>query len=175
MRLFCGFFVILLLTAVSTADEVKFVPIDGAKSREIFAKFKGMTGNWEGKSTAGWEGTTQSSVIAKGSVMMSLSRFNDTPNEGMATMFFMDGDRLLLTHFCEAGNQPTLVASGIDETGNSVEFTFLSGTNLPSRDTGHMDHVIYNFQDNNNFTSHWTWYTKGKETWLEKITYQRAK
>jgi hypothetical protein len=175
MRRWWWIFTVLLVSSAYAEDSIQFSPIDKTQSKIIFERFKKMAGHWEGQSTAGWEGTTETRVIARGSVVMNISRFNDEPEEGMATMLFMDGDRLLLTHYCEAGNQPTLVASGIDQAGNSVEFLFLNATNLPSRDKGHMDHVIYTFQDDTHFTSRWTWYSKGKETWLEEITYQKTK
>ena len=32
--------------------------------------------------------------------------------EDMISMFNLDGDRVVLTHYCAAGNQPRMVASG---------------------------------------------------------------
>ena len=92
----------------------------------------------------------------------------------MATLFFLDGERLLLTHYCEAGNQPTLVASSSAPDGSSVTFTFLSGTGMRSRDDGHMDKVVVRFIDGAHFSSQWTWYQDGKERWLEEIAYRRV-
>ena len=34
------------------------------------------------------------------------SHFVGEQNDGMMTTYFLDGDRLLMTHYCEAGNQP---------------------------------------------------------------------
>ena len=88
-------------------------------------------------------------------------------------MYHMDGDRLLLTHYCEAGNQPRLVASSIEDGARTVTFTFLDATNLPSRDHGHMDKAILRFLDDDHFSSRWTWYQDGEETWMEEIVYER--
>ena len=88
-------------------------------------------------------------------------------------MFHMDGDRLLLTHYCVAGNQPRLVLSSVEEGGRLITFMFLDGTNLPSRDKGHMDKVVLRLVDDGHFTEQWTWYQGGKEQWMEKIEQRR--
>jgi len=85
----------------------------------------------------------------------------------------MDGDRLLLTHYCEARNQPRLVLSRVEDDGRTAVFSFLDGTNMASRDSGHMDKVVIRFQDDDHYTSQWTWYQGGEERWLEEITHTR--
>ena len=100
--------------------------------------------------------------------------FRDTPEEAMAEVYYLDQGRLLLTHYCEARNQPTLVASAISEDGNTIEFTFLHGTGMPSRDTGHMDKMVLYLSGTDTYASQWTWYAKGKENWMERIESRRA-
>jgi len=142
--------------------------LSAAEAESVFNRFKALAGDWEERSTAGWEGTENYTLIARGTVLMATSHFKDQAHEGMATMIHRDGDRLLLTHYCEAGNQPRLVASELADEGRTVVFTFLDGTNLPARDVGHMDKVVLHFLDDDHFTSRWTWYSKGKETWFEE-------
>ena len=114
-------------------------------------------------------------VAAKGSVVIHRSHFDGEANDGMMTAFFLDGERLLMTHYCEARNQPTLIASTIDDADRSVLFRFLRGTNMASRDVGHMDSCVIRFIDANRLTRRWTWYGKGKETWLEAIEEVRSR
>jgi hypothetical protein len=150
-------------------------PIPRAQALQVFEKFKALAGRWRGHSTKGWEGDSTHRVLARDSVVMSTSEFDDAPGHGMATMVHMDGDRLLLTHYCEARNQPRLVASAVEDDGRTVVFTFLDGTNLPSRDVGHMDKAVYHFDGPDQFRSRWTWYQKGQETWFEDIRYTRVR
>jgi hypothetical protein len=89
-------------------------------------------------------------------------------------MIHLDGDRLLLTHYCVARNQPRLVATQMSEDGRTITFEFLDGTNLASRDRGHMDKVVYTFPDDTHYTSRWTWYQNGQESWMEQIEHVRA-
>ena len=88
-------------------------------------------------------------------------------------MYHLDGERLMLTHYCVAKNQPRLLATSFSDNGKTVTFTFLDGTNLPSRDRGHMDKVIIRFVDNNHVISQWSWYQNGKESWMEEIQLER--
>jgi hypothetical protein len=67
-----------------------------------------------------------------------------------------------------------LKASEISDDGKQVTFTFLDGTNMSSRDVGHMDKVRINFEDENNFNSQWTFYANGNEKWMEAIKYTRV-
>ena len=147
-------------------------PLEGEAARAAFERLKGLAGPWRGRSTRGWEETGTYKVIAGGSAVMHTS-FDAHPNETMVTLYTLDRDRLLLTHYCIAGNQPRLVATRASQGGDEVEFTFLDGGNLPSRDRGHMDRVVLRFLDADRFTSRWTWYQDGQERWLEEIESHR--
>ena len=149
--------------------------VDAAAARAAFQQFTSLAGDWDGTSTAGWSGSATYSIIGRGSAVLSSSRHSAHPGgeEAMATAYHLDGDRLLLTHYCVARNQPRLVATTVANGGRRIEFTFLDGTNLPSRHTGHMDRVVFEFHDHSRFTSRWTWYQDGQEKWMEEITYTR--
>jgi catechol 2,3-dioxygenase-like lactoylglutathione lyase family enzyme len=141
-------------------------------ARAGFERFKKLEGSWKGRSTKGWEETITFKTIAQGSVVVENS-FDAHPNETMLTMFYLDGDRLMLTHYCVAKNQPRLLATSFADEGKTITFTFLDGTNLPTRDRGHMDKAVFRFIDDTQFTSQWTWYQNGKEDWMEEIRLDR--
>jgi hypothetical protein len=135
-----------------------------------------LAGTWRGHSSKGWDETIELRLIAGGSVLLETSLFADDAKgeNAMATAYYKDGGRLLLTHYCEARNQPRLVASTFEDDGATVVFTFLDGTNLPSRNEGHMDTVVMRFLDPEHFSARWTWYADGREKWLEDIRYERV-
>ncbi|MEE8156208.1 MAG: VOC family protein [Phycisphaerales bacterium] len=139
----------------------------------VYERFKNLAGEWVGKSTKGWTDREVISVIARESAVMIISNFEAHPGETMATMIHMDGDRLMLTHYCVARNQPRLEATLIEDDGRTITFTFRDGTNLPSRDTGHMDKAIFRFVDDTRYSSRWTFYRDGQESWMEQIVYER--
>jgi hypothetical protein len=143
-------------------------------ARDAFERLKNLEGKWQGKSTKGWEAAISFKTIAAGSVVVENS-FDAHPNETMMTMYYLDGDKLLLTHYCVAKNQPRLIATSFADAGKTITFTFLDGGNIPSRDRGHMDKVVFRFLDEDHFTAQWTWYQDGQEKWLEEIRYNRAR
>ena len=68
------------------------------------------------------------------------------------TMFHLDGERLILTHYCDAGNQPRMAAT-ISSDGKTIVFDFLEATNLLSSQAGHMQRVTFNFIDADHHTA----------------------
>jgi hypothetical protein len=148
--------------------------LERTRARETFERLKKLEGKWKGRSTKGWEEVIAYRTIAQGSVVVENS-FDAHPNETMMTMFHMDGDRLMLTHYCAARNQPRLVATDFADEGRTITFTFLDAGNLPSRNKGHMDKMVLRFLDDDHTTSKWTWYQDGKEKWLEEIRSERIK
>jgi hypothetical protein len=147
-------------------------PITKAESRAVYDRFKKLAGIWEGNSTKGWTERENVRVIAGESAVL-FDSFDAHPGEAMLTLVHMDGDRLMLTHYCIAKNQPRLAATSISDDGRTVTFTFLDATNLASRDVGHMDKVRFEFADENHYASQWTWYQNGHEDWMEKIVSRR--
>jgi len=166
--------VIALTARIGRSDSPAPAPPVDSAAVSAFERFKALAGEWEGKSTKGWTDRVRYRVIAAGSVVEGTS-FDAHPGETMATMYYLDGDRLLLTHYCVAKNQPRLVASSFAADEKSITFTFLDGTNLRSRDQGHMDKVVYRFHDPDHFTSRWTWYQDGQERWMEEIEHRRVR
>lgn len=154
-----------MTVTVSAAER----PVTAADAKAIFERFARLEGTWKSHSTKGWTEVDTYELAAKGSVVLNRSFFEGEPNDGMLTTWYLDGDRLLLTHYCEAGNQPTLVASTIDDETGRVTFRFLRGTNMRSRDVGHMDSVVLRFVDDDHLWSRWSWYQNGEERWLEDI------
>jgi hypothetical protein len=161
-----------LMPSAAGEEPRSVAPPTPETSRAVFERFKGLSGTWDGKSTKGWEEMLRYEVIAGGSTVLETS-VNAHPNERMATAFHMDGDRLMLTHYCMAKNQPRLEATGFADGGRTVVFTFKDGTNIPTRDRGHMDKAVFTFEGPGRVTSRWTWYENGREKWFEEIVQTR--
>ncbi|MCI0348944.1 MAG: hypothetical protein L0Z53_05910 [Acidobacteriales bacterium] len=165
---------VALLVSVSVPVVAQTQNPNNATVNKVFERFKALAGDWEGKSTKGWTDRIKFTILAEGSAVEERS-FDAHPGQTMVSIIHPDGDRLLLTHYCAAKNQPRLKLTSASEDGRRVTFEFLDGTNLPSRDRGHMDKVVFTFPDDDNFTSQWTWYEKGKETWQEVIEHRRVR
>ena len=118
-----------------------------------------MPGTWEGKSAERRPVQVTFKVTAGGSAVMS----EILGKEDMISMFHMDGpNRLLLTHYCGAGNQPRMQAS-VSPNGKTITFTFVDATNLATPDAAHMQSMILTLLDENHHTEEWTFADHGKE------------
>ncbi len=153
-------------------DPAGTVPATPELARAAFARFQSNDGNWIGKSTKGWEETLRYRTIAGGSTVLETS-FDAHPGQEMATAFYLDGDRLMLTHYCMAKNAPRLEATAFGDGGRTVVFTFVDGANIPTRDKGHMDKAVFRFETEDRVVSRWTWYENGREKWFEEIVQTR--
>jgi len=88
------------------------------------------------------------------------------------TMFYLDGDRLLLTHYCDAGNRPRMAAKASPD-GKTVEFDFvdLSGGNQ----FGHMYHAKFTIVDANHHVEEWTFMMPGDKPMHARMDLQKTK
>lgn len=146
-----------------------FAQSSGQKS---FDNMKSLAGNWEGKDSMGGAVEVSNRVTAGGSAVMSeIKTSMHGKNEDMISMINMDGDRVLLTHYCSAGNQPRMQAA-ISPDGKSITFTFVDATNLASPDAPHMKSVTFNFIDDNHHTEEWHFAVPGKEM-VQRFDLQR--
>jgi hypothetical protein len=146
---------VCILMMLSTATV--FAESDAQKS---FNQLKSLTGSWEGKNSKGEPVQVSYRVTAGGSALMSEITGH---GEDMVSMIHFDGaNRLLLTHYCGAGNQPRMQASASPD-GKIITFNFLDATNLDSPQSGHMDHVAIAVLDPNHHTEEWTFTDHGKE------------
>jgi len=143
-----------------------------APARSAFERFQSLEGVWKGESTKGWKEEVRFRTIARRSAVVE-SSFDAHPGETMLTLISMDGERLRLVHYCVAGNQPRLEATGFEDSGRTVTFTYVDGGNLPSREKGHMDKAVFRFEDPDHVVTRWTWYQDGRERWLEEIRLTR--
>jgi hypothetical protein len=144
---------LLLLTATAALAQTA--------SQRSFDQLKSLAGSWEGKNAAGMTVQVSFRDIAGGSALMS--EIHGHGPEDMVSMINLDGpNRLLLTHYCGAGNQPRMTATASPD-GKIITFDFLDVTNLATPDAGRMQRVAFTIIDPNHHTEEWTFDDHGKE------------
>ncbi len=141
-----------------------------------FERIKKLVGAWTATTPQGKQVRVTYELIANGSAVIErASGFgNDAKADGMETVYHLDGDNLVLEHYCMAGNQPRMRASGYNPQTGELKFDFVSAGNLKSSNDGHMHNAQFRFVNDDQFASEWTFFKDGKAQFTEKIQYKRV-
>jgi len=136
-----------------------------------FSRLKALVGDWDIESSRG-KTHSRFELIAGGSVL--LEHFTEPGGQEMLTAFHLDGSRLVLTHYCLAGNQPQMVAEKFDRASGELDFAFAGGSNI-SPDAGHMHDAVFHVASNDHFDAKWDFVEAGRVKFSEEIHYTRTK
>lgn len=125
-----------------------------SEAQAPFDQLKALAGSWEG-SLDGKPSNVHVTlrVTSMGNTLMHEIKVPDQPDNPI-TMFHLDGEKLVLTHYCDAGNQPHMVAT-VSPDGKTITFDFVSATNLLPTQMGHMQHVVFTLIDADHHTESW--------------------
>ncbi len=170
----------LVLLALSTTA---FAQSDGQKS---FDKMKALAGGWEGPVTVVPAMAEMSmdkpvhvslKVTSRGNAivheMQEAGTLEDpTRYDHPVTMLYLDGERLMLTHYCDAGNRPRMVAKNSTD-GKTVDFDFVDVSG--NLQYGHMQHATFTVIDANHHVEDWTFLMPGDKVMHAHLDLTRAK
>ena len=138
--------------------------VPSAEAKQAFAIIKSLAGRWQASFTLPgsqkqvdmqtWIRVTSSgnSVVHE---MKGAGDADEAPKDDHpVTMFYLDGADLLLTHYCDAGNRPRMVAR-VSPDGKQVDFDFLDLAGPTSH--GHMQHARFTVVDSTHHIEEWTY------------------
>lgn len=155
-----------------------------SEAQKSFDLMKSLAGEWTGKVIVEppIEGPDNGQlhvamrVTSRGNALLHEMSGNDHPADPKdydhpLTMFYIDGDQLTLTHYCDAGNRPRMVARPSAD-GKTIEFDFagLSGSDKH----GHMVHAVFNIIDANHHTEDWTYMMPGNKPMHGRLDLHRV-
>jgi hypothetical protein len=152
----------LALTAVNGADQIN--------ARAAFAKLQTLVGEWEGKTEGGRVLKVSYRLTAGNTVL--LETWTLGPQRESLTLYHMDNESLIATHYCPIGNQPRL---RFKEGGSAslFVFEFVSATNLPKAEAAHQHRFEIELLDAHSFARSETYLENGKGE-PERIVYSRT-
>lgn len=165
MKKLTGLMVLLVAVSVSAAPGMK---IKGAG----FGRLKNLVGQWEGTTENGKGVRASYKLVSDGTAIVETLQPVGEPE--MVTVYYHEGDHLMLTHYCSEGNQPRLRTTNLPGAESELNFAFVDATNLDSPDEGHMRNLVVSFKDNDHFTQKWTWRAHGREK-VEVFRFTRKK
>jgi hypothetical protein len=147
-------------------------------AQKAFEQLKTLDGVWQGPATTippmpQMQGDIMKVSLRTTSLGNALMHEMTSPKrpDDPITMFYLDGDQLLLTHYCDAGNRPRMTGKASPD-GKTVEFDFVDLAG--STEHGHMHHAKFTLIDADHHSEEWT-YMMGDQAVKAHFDLQRAK
>lgn len=160
---------LMSLVVIATVSPTR---ADTLTAQQAFDHLKDLQGTWQGepegsgeeaKAEAEAAGTVthEIQVSAAGTVVME-TMGPDTDHE-MINMYHLDGEDLVLTHYCAGGNQPRMRLNRSESTADQLVFDFAGGTNLDPQVDNHIHSARIELVDGDHMESVWKAYSGGEE------------
>jgi hypothetical protein len=165
MRLIFRIFLVCAASIVVATAAPSTSPADAA-----FHKLSALVGNWEGKDDSGAEVKSHFQLIAGRTAVMETLTMPGM--DQMVTFYSLDGDSILLVHYCPTNNQPRMRATPQSDAPLKLVFSFQSVANLPNPEAGHEHKLVLEFAGKDHIVEHWTWRQSNKDT---VITYRLSR
>lgn len=176
--------------AAAAAAPTTPAPAPKSPARKAYNRLKTLEGTWEGKVT-----TTPKQALAElqavdaklgdmdgkvsvawgvGSNGHALTHVDlgEGPHYKPLTVFYVEKDRLLLTHFCAFNNRPRMEAK-ISDDGNTVDFQFLDVEGVMKY--GYMRQATIVFIDDDHHTEDWVFNMPGDQPLRAHMDLRRVK
>ena len=177
MKIFNSLMSVLLLS-LGTAAFAQTAPAP-SEAQQTFTALKSLAGSWEGRVTTtpkaddveGKAAKVSLRVTSMGNLLLHELNVDGRPDDPITTLYLDEG-RLMLTHYCDAGNRPRMVAR-VSPDGKVVDFDFVDvAGNLKY---GHMHHVRFTIVDADHHSEEWTFMVPGDQHVTAHFDLQRAK
>jgi hypothetical protein len=148
-------------------------------AKASFTSLKTLEGAWEGRVTTdpkvpelpeGANAKVWLRVTSMGNALMHEMKMEGRPDDPI-TMLYLDEGRLLLTHYCDAGNRPRMVAKPTD--GKTVAFEFLDVSG--PMNYGHMHEAAFTLVDADHHVEEWTFHMPGDKHVRARVDLRRVR
>ncbi len=125
MRKLTILIILVATAAVASAQQIPMPKTSGPQSdaQKAFEKLKTLAGSWEGTVMGIPINFTIRAASSGTAILHEGNTEKGVPNHEI-TMFYVEEDRLIAIHYCDAGNRARMEGK-MSADGKSVEFNFL--------------------------------------------------
>lgn len=166
---------IFIVTAAAALAVVTLLPAgpkaDSAAGPAAYSRLKNLAGEWEAAAEMG-KLHLNFELISGGTALVERISGEKTPP--MMTVYYLDGGRLLMTHYCMLGNQPRMQAKAFNAQTGEIDFDFLDATNLAPGGR-HMHRAKFHLTGNDRLSEEWQLYEDNQPAHTETFEYTRVK
>ncbi len=149
----------------SSQRNVQAKPQSAEHAQAVMAMLTSLDGEWElaNPTPEMPEGRTTFTVSSAGSVVREIM-VPGTPHE-MTNLYHMDGDDVVCTHYCAAGNQPRMVSTGVTQVDGmpALDFQFDSISNYVEGQDHYMGSMRLVWENEDLVRQEWTSYNSDGE------------
>jgi len=117
----------LLLIASGTSLAQTTSTAAPSDAQKAFEKMKSLEGSWQGTIMGMSIEVTIRLASSGTAILHEANGDGKRPPVHEITMFYVEGDRLLATHYCDAGNRQRFEGK-LSPDGNTIDFSFLDVT-----------------------------------------------
>lgn len=146
---------------MKTITRICFMIAFSFAASQLFAdsgldKIKALVGEWEATSPEG-KSTVKYELISNGTAVEERLGIHDGQ---MVSIYHMNGNKLMMTHYCAFNNQPRFEG---EVAGDTITFRYVDATNLPNESAPHITGLVMNFKDADHFTQQWSTNAPGEK------------
>jgi len=153
-------------------------PAKSVTAADAYARLKGLSGTWKGSGNSGetkLEGITFVYRVSAAGNVVEETLFAGTPHE-MITMYTIDGGTLVATHYCGAGNQPSMKLNLEKSTADDLVFDFINVRGEHAHDAPHIQLGAIRLKGSDSLEAEWgTVMPDGKDGDKKVFVLTRAK
>jgi hypothetical protein len=154
---------LLLLAAACSSTSTpaagpRVVSADPAAREALFAPLRALEGRWVNEDDPEATVAAEFGVGSAGSALREIM-FPGSAHE-MTNMYTLDGDAVVMTHYCASGNQPHMRATALE--GNRMTFRSTGVSDLNAADEVYMGEMTLVFVDADHVEQHWSALEQGQ-------------
>ena len=142
--------ILILLAACRTTVPI-LVDADPIQREALFGPVRALEGTWSVETPEG-PAEVRFQLSSRGSVVRELM-FPGTEHE-MTNMYSLDGNSLVMTHYCAGGNQPRMRATEL--AGKRMAFESVGVSDLEESEDHYMGAMTLVLVDADHVEQHWT-------------------
>lgn len=141
----------LSLAAFACQSTPRVVHGDPARRYSLLSTLSALEGRWKTTEPHGQAQSTEFTVTSAGSAVREVMMPGEESE--MVNMYALDGDALVLTHYCAGGNQPRMRATSVEH--GRMSFVADGVADLKSEDEVYMGAMTLVIVDRENIEQHW--------------------
>lgn len=163
---------ILSLAASLRAGDMNHEHMAPPKGSAELERLKSLAGTWEGMTEKVKDKpTVVTYAVTGGGSAVEEKIMPGTPME-MTTVYYDEGGKVRLTHYCALGNHPSMKLDKSD--ANKLEFSLVDGS-IASPAEMHMHALALTMADKDHLVADWTLFDKGAKKDVKTFNLTRKK